>query len=50
MNPLLTRQEQALIAFLLALLIVGGIVQELRSGGVKKTGIHSRTEQKQGGG
>ena len=44
MNPVLTRQEQALIAFLLALLVVGGIVQELRAGGVKKNGAQSSKE------
>jgi hypothetical protein len=30
-RPLLTRQEQTLIAFLLALLILGGIVRKLRT-------------------
>jgi hypothetical protein len=29
-RPLLTRKEQTLLAFLLALLIVGGIVRKLR--------------------
>jgi hypothetical protein len=29
-RPLLTRQEQTLLAFLLALLLVGGIVRKLR--------------------
>jgi hypothetical protein len=29
-RPLLTRKEQALLAFLLALLVVGGIVRKLR--------------------
>jgi len=30
-KPLLTRKEQALLAFLLALLVVGGIVRKLRT-------------------
>ena len=30
-RPLLTRKEQTLLAFLLALLIVGGIVRKLRT-------------------
>ena len=30
-RPLLTRKEQALLAFLLALLVVGGIVRKLRT-------------------
>jgi hypothetical protein len=30
-RPLLTRQEQTLLAFLLALLIIGGIVRKLRT-------------------
>jgi hypothetical protein len=29
-RPILTRKEQALLAFLLALLVVGGIVRKLR--------------------
>jgi hypothetical protein len=29
-RPLLTRKEQVLLAFLLALLVVGGIVRKLR--------------------
>ncbi len=29
-RPLLTRKEQTLLAFLLALLVVGGIVRKLR--------------------
>jgi hypothetical protein len=31
-KPLLTRKEQTLLAFLLALLILGGIVHKLRTG------------------
>ena len=30
-RPLLTRKEQTLLAFILALLIVGGIVRKLRT-------------------
>jgi hypothetical protein len=30
-RPVLTRREQALLAFLLALLILGGIVRKLRT-------------------
>jgi len=30
-RPILTRKEQTLLAFLLALLIVGGIVRKLRT-------------------
>ena len=30
-RPLLTRKEQTLLAFLLALLVVGGIVRKLRT-------------------
>jgi len=30
-KPLLTRKEQTLLAFLLALLIIGGIVRKLRT-------------------
>jgi hypothetical protein len=30
-RPMLTRKEQALLAFILALLIVGGIVRKLRT-------------------
>jgi hypothetical protein len=30
-QPILTRKEQTLIAFLLALLVVGGIVRKLRT-------------------
>ncbi len=30
-RPLLTRQEQTVLAFLLALLILGGIVRKLRT-------------------
>jgi hypothetical protein len=29
-RPILTRKEQALLAFILALLVVGGIVRKLR--------------------
>ena len=32
-RPILTRKEQALLAFLLALLVVGGIVRKLRMDG-----------------
>jgi hypothetical protein len=32
-RPILTRKEQALIAFVLALLVVGGIVRKLRMDG-----------------
>jgi hypothetical protein len=30
-RPILTRKEQALLAFILALLVVGGIVRKLRT-------------------
>jgi hypothetical protein len=32
-RPLLTRKEQTLLAFILALLVVGGIVRKLRTDG-----------------
>ncbi len=32
-RPILTRREQAILAFLLALLVVGGIVRKIRTEG-----------------
>ena len=32
-RPILTRKEQTLLAFILALLVVGGIVRKLRTDG-----------------
>jgi hypothetical protein len=39
-RPILTRQEQTLIAFLLALLILGGIVRKLRMDGSTTGAVH----------
>jgi hypothetical protein len=38
-RPMLTRREQAILAFLLALLVVGGIVRKVRTEGQTSSAI-----------
>ncbi len=45
-RPILTRREQSLLAFILALLVVGGIVRTLRTDWIKPEGVSVRQSAK----